>query len=305
MLALDVIEHLDDDRSAVPRLAERVAPGRRAGRERPGPARAFGEFDAIQGHRRRYRPESLRAAFAGSGLGEPAIFWWGEWLAKRWADLADTPAIPAGRTAWRTYRRYLVLPPWPATLAIRAMFRREQSRGARRPAERSATSLFAVGPEGRAGRGRFAAYSDPPRPRRRPCVPEDRARSRSRPRARARAPIGIGRDADFAPGRQGRGARTLRVASPCNAPLRLGPLGRVARRDLGRPADRFHPDLAAVPALAADASSAPRARPGHAGVEVDPGESSGRRTAVTWRSASGGPSRSDPRRPVADPSTIT
>ena len=67
-LALDVIEHLDDDRAAIRRLGSLVRPGGVLIVSVPALPELFTEFDAIQGHRRRYLPETLRAAFAGSGL---------------------------------------------------------------------------------------------------------------------------------------------------------------------------------------------------------------------------------------------
>ena len=80
VLALDVIEHLDDDAAAVAHLAERVAPGGALVVSVPALPELFSEFDSIQGHRRRYQPESLRAAFATSGLTVERVFWWeGGW----------------------------------------------------------------------------------------------------------------------------------------------------------------------------------------------------------------------------------
>ena len=59
VLALDVIEHLDDDRAAVARLARLVRPGGWLILSVPALPQLFSEFDAIQGHRRRYMPASL------------------------------------------------------------------------------------------------------------------------------------------------------------------------------------------------------------------------------------------------------
>ena len=80
VLALDVIEHIDDDREAVHRLGTLVRPGGLVIVSVPALPDLFTEFDAIQGHRRRYLPETLRAAFADTGLELVRVFWWGSWL---------------------------------------------------------------------------------------------------------------------------------------------------------------------------------------------------------------------------------
>ena len=66
VLALDVIEHIDDDRAAVTRLGRLVRPGGVVILSVPALPQFFSEFDEVQGHRRRYLPETLRAAFSGT-----------------------------------------------------------------------------------------------------------------------------------------------------------------------------------------------------------------------------------------------
>jgi 2-polyprenyl-3-methyl-5-hydroxy-6-metoxy-1,4-benzoquinol methylase len=68
VLALDVIEHVDDDRSFVARLGSLVQPDGLVVVSVPALPEMFSEFDRIQGHRRRYLPETLRAAFEGTGF---------------------------------------------------------------------------------------------------------------------------------------------------------------------------------------------------------------------------------------------
>ena len=68
VLALDVIEHLDDDSYAVANLADLVRPGGLLVVSVPAQPSLYSEFDAVQGHRRRYLPEGLRVAFDASGL---------------------------------------------------------------------------------------------------------------------------------------------------------------------------------------------------------------------------------------------
>ncbi len=143
VLALDVIEHLDDDREAVGRLAQLIKPGAVAIVGVPALPELFSEFDAVQGHRRRYRPDTLRQAFAGSGLAIEQMLWWGSWMVpvlkmqrgKHRGARAESPAA--------TYRRYLSLPPWPGPAVMRLVFAVDQKRMLRGKAE-TGTSLFAL-----------------------------------------------------------------------------------------------------------------------------------------------------------------
>jgi 2-polyprenyl-3-methyl-5-hydroxy-6-metoxy-1,4-benzoquinol methylase len=143
VLALDVIEHLDDDRAAVRRLGALVGPGGRLIVSVPALPALFTEFDAIQGHRRRYLPETLRAAFACSGLELERVFWWGRWLVpfvrRQRAGLGARP----GESAPEVYRRYLQLPPWPLLWVARLAFWLEET-AALQGRLRMGTSLFAV-----------------------------------------------------------------------------------------------------------------------------------------------------------------
>jgi SAM-dependent methyltransferase len=143
VLALDVIEHIDDDRGAVSRLSELVRPGGLVIVSVPALPRFFTEFDAIQGHRRRYLPETLRAAFDGSELEVERTFWWGRWLVPVLGRQRRKSKGRGGESAAETYRRYLTLPPWPGPAVMRLGFAMEQSRalGGRL---HTGTSLFAV-----------------------------------------------------------------------------------------------------------------------------------------------------------------
>ena len=80
VLALDVIEHIDDDRGAVARLARLLRPGGVLILSVPALPDLFSEFDEVQGHRRRYLPETLRSVFAETPLEIERLFWWGRWL---------------------------------------------------------------------------------------------------------------------------------------------------------------------------------------------------------------------------------
>ena len=143
VLALDVIEHLDDDQAAVTALAQRVSPGGVLIISVPALPELFSEFDAIQGHRRRYRPDILQSTFAASGLEVERIFWWGSWLVNRLRKARSRPRSRPGESPSDTYRQYLSLPPWPATLALQALFAYELPK-ALDGRLKVGTSLFAV-----------------------------------------------------------------------------------------------------------------------------------------------------------------
>lgn len=144
VLALDVVEHLDDDRSAVARLGELADSGALVVVSVPALPEMYSEFDRIQGHRRRYTPDSLREAFEGSGLELEQVFYWGSWLVpalrrQRRKPLRGEP----GESASRTYGRYLRLPPWPLPMVLDALFAAEQTK-ALAGKLKTGTSLFAV-----------------------------------------------------------------------------------------------------------------------------------------------------------------
>jgi hypothetical protein len=87
-------------------------------------------------------PETLQAAFAGSGFSIRNIFWWGGWMVpvlRRMRAKESRSAAP--RT--RTYESYLRLPPWPAPLLMQLAFRWEQCRALNSQLT-TGTSLFAV-----------------------------------------------------------------------------------------------------------------------------------------------------------------
>lgn len=144
VLALDVIEHLDDDRAAVANLARFARPGGTVMVSVPALPELFSEFDAVQGHRRRYTPDTLVQAFEQSGLVLERMLWWGSWMVpilkrQRGARRKKTEGLSPAQV----YRQYLNLPPWPGVLALRAAFRADQVRTLRWPA-RTGTSLFAL-----------------------------------------------------------------------------------------------------------------------------------------------------------------
>jgi SAM-dependent methyltransferase len=145
VLALDVIEHLDDDQGAVRQMARLLKPGGSVIIAVPARPDLFSDFDKIQGHRRRYMPETLRAAVEGGGLNLVDLFWWGAWT----VPIVRRIRSKEGRVARakegkpKTYSDYFTLPPWPVPLALRIAYALEET-----PAVRgwlsTGTSLFAV-----------------------------------------------------------------------------------------------------------------------------------------------------------------
>ena len=144
VLALDVIEHIDDDHDAITKLGQIVRPGGWVIVSVPARPDLWTEFDEIQGHRRRYLPETLKAAFEGGPLELDRFFWWGQWLLPL-IRMQRSKAKRRGTAESSTeiYRRYLKLPPWPGPLVLKAGFAMEQ-RKALDGKLQTGTSLFAV-----------------------------------------------------------------------------------------------------------------------------------------------------------------
>jgi SAM-dependent methyltransferase len=144
VLALDVIEHIDLDQLAVRQLATLVRPGGSLIVSVPALPDLFGEFDMIQGHRRRYLPDDLRRVFDGSGLELEHIFWWGGWFLPIVRSQRAKVKWRPGEPAAAVYRRYLKFGPQSLAWFARLAFRLEEGR-ALRGRLRIGTSLVAVG----------------------------------------------------------------------------------------------------------------------------------------------------------------
>jgi SAM-dependent methyltransferase len=142
MLVLDVIEHIDDDGGFLRRIAQLLLPGGVAVVSVPARPDLFSEFDRIQGHRRRYLPDSLRAAFVDSGLTVSQLFWWGAWMVPILRRMRSVNRVVGGEHA-KTYTQYLRLPWWPLPLAMQLLYALEQPMAMSGKLV-TGTSLFAV-----------------------------------------------------------------------------------------------------------------------------------------------------------------
>jgi SAM-dependent methyltransferase len=143
VLALDVIEHIDDDRGTLERLGRLVRPGGAVVVSVPARPDFFTEFDAIQGHRRRYTPDTLRDAFTSTGLVLDRVLWWGQWMVSILRRQRQRPRSQPGDSTLDTYRRYLDLPPWPFLLVLQAAFALDHTRTIK-GRNHSGTSLFGL-----------------------------------------------------------------------------------------------------------------------------------------------------------------
>lgn len=68
IVAMNVLEHVEEDVEALRRLAGLVTPGGRIVLWVPGYMRLYGDFDRKVGHVRRYTPKTLRASVTAAGL---------------------------------------------------------------------------------------------------------------------------------------------------------------------------------------------------------------------------------------------
>lgn len=143
VLALDVIEHLDDDRAALEQVGRLVAPGGWVVVSVPARPDLWSVFDEVQGHRRRYLPETLSAAFEGTGLGLTSVQWWGAWMVPLFRRRRGHLTMKAGESACALYRRALRVPPAPLRWVIECAFAREH-RLALEGRLQNGTSLFAL-----------------------------------------------------------------------------------------------------------------------------------------------------------------
>ncbi len=122
VLAMDVIEHIDDDVAAARQLCRFLQPGGLLILSVPALPELYSEFDAIQGHRRRYTPETLRQTLEAAGFSGLRLVWWGQliyYLIRH--QRSQKKGLP-NETPDQTYLRYLELPGYPLRWLMQAAF---------------------------------------------------------------------------------------------------------------------------------------------------------------------------------------
>jgi SAM-dependent methyltransferase len=103
VVAINVLEHIEDDREALRTLAGFVEPGGRVVLWVPGYPQLYGDFDRAVGHVRRYTPATLRAAITDAGLR---------------ADDVRPVNLLGGIAWWLTVRRGGVAQPRPGLVRV-------------------------------------------------------------------------------------------------------------------------------------------------------------------------------------------
>jgi len=122
VVCLNVIEHVDDDRTSLNNIRSVLAPHGKAIVLVPHGQWNFGTLDEVLGHRRRYSEESLRrlAEECGFAVREVVLFnrvgtpaWWlnGRVLRRRTFGLGQIVALNALTPLFRRIDRYLPFPP--------------------------------------------------------------------------------------------------------------------------------------------------------------------------------------------------
>ena len=143
VLAMDVIEHIDDDVAAARQLFSLLRPGGLLILSVPALPQLFSEFDRIQGHRRRYTEEALRETLHRAGFPQSGLVWWGQlmfWLIRY--QRSGDKAVP-GESTYKTYMRYLTLPGYPMRLGLDVAFGIDRWL-TRAGLSRNGTSLLAI-----------------------------------------------------------------------------------------------------------------------------------------------------------------
>lgn len=103
VVAINVLEHIDDDTGALQALATAVEPGGSIVLWVPGYQQLFGEFDRKVGHFRRYTPKTLAAVVRGAGLE---------------VELVKPVNLLGGIAWWLTVRRGGASSPNPRLVAV-------------------------------------------------------------------------------------------------------------------------------------------------------------------------------------------
>jgi predicted TPR repeat methyltransferase len=116
LLMLDVLEHIEDDRSALGRAVELLAPGGHLVLTVPALMLLWSEFDVVNRHFRRYRKSAIRDLLSGAGLSVASVRYYYFW-----------PVLPllARRALFRANAHakstFLKVPSRPVNAALEAL----------------------------------------------------------------------------------------------------------------------------------------------------------------------------------------
>ena len=146
VLALDVLEHLDDDTAALKHLAQLVRPGGLVVVTVPARPDLWSEFDEIQGHRRRYVKDQMTNLFSKTPEFEdykvsycwPWLIGPARWTRRQGNDSNQT----RNRNSWEIYEVHVRPVSWPVRVVMQALFRFSERRILNR-GERDGTSVIA------------------------------------------------------------------------------------------------------------------------------------------------------------------
>lgn len=132
IVSINVLEHIEDDRSALQHMASLLEPGGRLALLVPAHAWLYGKYDQLDGHFRRYSKASLGAALMGSGF-EPtsmryfnsagALGWWLQYKLLR-REVHGQGSFGAMNAILPLLRRAEALIPPPFGLSVVALCRR-------------------------------------------------------------------------------------------------------------------------------------------------------------------------------------
>jgi SAM-dependent methyltransferase len=143
ILALDIIEHVDNPVVMLSNLSSLLEPAGRLIVNVPALPELFSEFDEANGHRLRYEPHTLKADLEAAHLHVDRLFSWSGWTLALFRLRRRGKMERGTESPLEIYRRHLKLPPWPFPWLFRKAYALEHAR-ALRGKVKLGTSLMAV-----------------------------------------------------------------------------------------------------------------------------------------------------------------
>jgi 2-polyprenyl-3-methyl-5-hydroxy-6-metoxy-1,4-benzoquinol methylase len=121
VLALDVIEHIDNDTMALDQVRQCSRPGGLVIVSVPAISQLYSRFDEVQGHRRRYDKKGFRKVIHDAGLEILSLQGWGQLTLP--LVLMQRKLFSRGKEENRVYSDFLKLPRHPVPEVLLAMYR--------------------------------------------------------------------------------------------------------------------------------------------------------------------------------------